>query len=299
MGSSGGFDPAGWELIEIFKIAAKYNAPVVATLRDDFWPESNITANLLQMIGAASLSNVDIHVPHVGSSTGPHVSQFLEVMTKAKASGINITAEDYFYRAAEIDIKAGDFDEMTDAEINQIQPMDYDKRLTRETIGEYINKDFEAYYHNDEIEPFVVQLVKSPLVQVASHGSNSKWTSMGIGHPRSAGTYSRVLRKYVREDSVITLMEALRKMSLMPAELLSERVPDMKKKGRIQVGADADIVIFDPNKVTERATFTKQLPSSGFEYVIVNGILVVKQGNTQSILFPGKEIRANVVVQSN
>jgi len=297
MGSSGGFDPAGWELIEIFKVAAKHGAPVIATLRDDFWTESNITANLLQMIGAASLSGATIHIPHVGSSAGPHISSFLYVLAKAKEDGLKITAEDYFYCAAEIDIEKGDLYSWTDEQIQQVQPMDSDLRLTRETMGVYGEKDFAAYYHNDDLEPFIVQAVESPFIQVASHASTPEWTSKKIGHPRTAGTYSRILSKYVREESAIPLMEALRKMTLMPSDLISERVPAMRKKGRIQVGADADIVIFNPDKVIDRATFTQLLPSSGFEYVLVNGVAVIKQGNVQKGLSPGKAVRAKTLVQ--
>ena len=294
MGGSGGYDPAGWELIEIFKVAAEEKAHVVATLRDDLWDESNITANLLQMIGAASLSGAHIHIPHIGSSAGPHMSRFLEVLAYARANGISITAEDYPYSAAEIDVKKGELYTMTDEEIHQVQPMDSDSRLTRETIGMYGEKNFEAYYHNDGIEPFIIEGIRAPFVQIASHGSNLKWTEKGIGHPRTAGTYSRVLGKYVREKSVISLMEALRKMTLLPAELLSARVPTMQKKGRIQVGADADIVVFDSVKVIDRATFTKQIPSTGIEYVLVNGIIVVKQGSIQKGVFPGNAIRSKL-----
>jgi N-acyl-D-aspartate/D-glutamate deacylase len=87
-----------------------------------------------------------------------------------------------------------------------------------------------------------------------------------------------VLGKYVREEKALTLMEALRKMTIMPARRLDERVPMMKKKGRITVGADADIAIFDPGRIIDRATIENPArPSEGVMDVLVNGALVVKR----------------------
>lgn len=101
----------------------------------------------------------------------------------------------------------------------------------------------------------------------------------GKGHPRATGTYARVLGKYVRETNAITLNEALRKMTIAPAKRLEAFVPQMAKKGRIQVGADADITIFDPKTVIDRATYTDPaLTPLGIKYVIVNGSVTVEDG---------------------
>ena len=117
----------------------------------------------------------------------------------------------------------------------------------------------------------------------------------GRSHPRSAGTYARILEHYVREDKSLSLMEALRKMSLVPAQRLEKRTPAMRNKGHIRVGADADIVVFDPSPVTDRATYQQPgLHSEGVQYVLVNGVPVVKDGRLQEGITPGRPVRAAV-----
>jgi N-acyl-D-aspartate/D-glutamate deacylase len=112
-----------------------------------------------------------------------------------------------------------------------------------------------------------------------------------LANPRTAGTFSRVLGKYVREEKVIDLNTAIEKMTLLPAKRLEGIAPVMRFKGRIQVGADADITIFDPDTVIDKATFEKGLEfSAGIEYVLVHGSLVLRNGKTVSNVFPGQAV---------
>ena len=92
-------------------------------------------------------------------------------------------------------------------------------------------------------QEMVDAVIPNPLVMIASDGEK--------GHPRNAGTFSRILAYYVREKGSITLMDAIRKMSLMPAQRLEKATPAARLKGRLQEGADADIIVFDPQTVTD------------------------------------------------
>jgi N-acyl-D-aspartate/D-glutamate deacylase len=114
-------------------------------------------------------------------------------------------------------------------------------------------------------------------------------------HPRGQGTFSRVLGHFVREEKALDLMTALRKMTLMPAHMLEQRAAAFKDKGRIRVGADADITVFDPNRVIDKATYEEPLQySEGILFVLVNGVLVVKSGQLVEGVFPGTEARAPI-----
>ena len=117
-------------------------------------------------------------------------------------------------------------------------------------------------------------------------------------HPRSAGTRAKVLRM-VREEKIMPLMEAISKMSYLHAKYFDEfgGISQMKTKGRVQVGADADIVVFNPDTVTDNSTYKPgegALPSTGIPYVLVNGVVVVKDSEVQKV-FPGKPIRFPVL----
>jgi N-acyl-D-glutamate deacylase len=109
-----------------------------------------------------------------------------------------------------------------------------------------------------------------------------------FAHPRSAGTFTRFLAQYVRDRQLISWPDAIAKTSYLPAKLLEETTPQMKKKGRLQVGMDADITVFDPETVEDRATYERPNQTSvGVKYVLVNGNLVIRDGELDANAFPG------------
>ncbi len=144
--------------------------------------------------------------------------------------------------------------------------------------------------------PGVVVVSDGMAIQDAK-GQYYPWDSPYEGksvHPRSAGTRAKVLRM-VREDKNMPLMEAISKMSYLHAKYLDELggISQFRTKGRVQVGADADIVVFNPDTVTDNSTYEPgmgALPSTGIPYVLVNGVVVVKDSEVQKV-FPGKPIR--------
>jgi len=124
-------------------------------------------------------------------------------------------------------------------------------------------------------EEDVQTVMTHPATMIGSDGSClSASAPRGKPHPRSYGTYPRVLGKYVREKNILTLEEAVRKMTSFPAQKLG-----LKDRGLLKEGHWADIVVFDPDKITDKATYENphQYPA-GIEYVIVNGELVVERG---------------------
>ena len=131
--------------------------------------------------------------------------------------------------------------------------------------------------------------VTSPITIIAS---DAYWEN-GTGHPRTSGTFSKVLGRYVREARSLTLMDAIRKMTLMPAERLQARVPAMKAKGRLSAGADADVTVFDAAQVVDRSTYREPgVPPAGIQHVIVNGVPVVAKGQLVEGVAPGRAVRA-------
>ena len=176
----------------------------------------------------------------------------------------------------------------TDDRFDIHQWVETGERLTRETFGQYRAVGGNIISHS-RTEEMTLAAISSPLTMIASDG----FMSGGRGHPRTSGSYSKVLGRYVREQGVVTLMDALRRMSLEPARRLEARVPLMREKGRVRVGADADITIFDPRTVIDRSTYMDAtLTSAGIEYVLVNGVPVIDGGELVEGVTPGQPVRA-------
>jgi dihydroorotase len=164
--------------------------------------------------------------------------------------------------------------------------------LTAETFEKYRKTGGIVIIHSIP-EEAARTAVSNPAIMIASDGMPITGSKV---HPRGQGTYSRVLGHYVREEKVLDLMTALNKMTLMPAQRLEKRAPVFKDKGRIRMGADADITVFDANRVIDKATFEEPLQySEGIQFVFVNGVAVVKDGQLVDGVFPGRAARAPIV----
>ncbi len=127
-------------------------------------------------------------------------------------------------------------------------------------------------------EPDVVTGLQSPMTMI---GSDAILTPGDNNHPRGAGCFSRALGHYVREQKTLSLVDALAKMTILPAKRLEAKAPALQKKGRLQRGADADITIFDPDTVADRATVEDpSQTAAGIEYVLVLGTMVLSPDGT-------------------
>ena len=284
-----------WEILEMFRVAAHYGASCHVHMRHAGVkePGSSIQA-LEELISAAAITGAPLHVVHIQSTGGPATPKLLQMIGEAKSRKLDVTTECYPYIAGMTEIKSAIFDEGWQEVFNigykDLQWAATGERLTKETFEKY-RKTGGMVAVFSMTEEVVAAAINSPLTMIASDGILEN----GKGHPRTAGTYSRVLGNYVREKGTLTLMDALTKMTLMPAQRLERRVPSMRNKGRIRVGADADLTIFDPKTIIDKATFQDPAKyAEGVKFVLVNGTLVVKDGQLQSGVHPGRSVRAPI-----
>jgi dihydroorotase len=215
----------------------------------------------------------------------------LQMIADARARGADVTTEAYPYTAGMTEIQSANLDEYANGPDERLALLEWPRtgeRLNRETFQKYRQTGGPVVLHTNT-EEMVAVAVNSPLTMIAS---DAYWEN-GTGHPRTTGTYSKVLGRYVREARSLTLMDAIRKMTLMPAQRLEARVPAMNAKGRLRAGADADITIFDAAQVIDRSTYREpSLPPVGIQHVIVNGVPIVVKGQLVEGVAPGRAVRA-------
>ncbi len=273
------------EIERMFRVAAEGGASAHIHMR-------NGVAGLDSTIAAAAAAKAKLHIVHVNSSGGDDLAAFLAKIKAARDGGQDVTTEAYPYGAGMTEIQSALFDDWKtwpDAKFGQHQLVSTGERLTRKTFEAARKKGGTVIIHGRSEEQ-TREAILNPLTMIASDG----FIENGRGHPRTSGSYSKVLGKYVREEKGLTLMDALRKMTIEPARRLEARVPAMAAKGRVKVGADADLTVFDPAKVIDRSTYEDAtLPAAGIPYVIVGGQVVVDAGQLTATR-PGRAIRAPI-----
>ena len=272
------------EVERMFRVSADHGATVHIHLSSS-WEGS--VESLVETIELAKRTSVSLHVVHANSTGGEVTAQFLAIIGEAQDAGQDVTTEAYPYEASTSWIESAlfaDWETWPDSKFNIFQWPDTGERLTRETFAQYREEGGRVIYHK-RTEEMTHAAVTNPLTMIASDGS--------LAHPRGSGTYARVLGKFVRDDGMLDLLDAVRKMTIEPARRLESRVPAMRNKGRIRVGADADITVFDPTTISDQATYTNPtIPSKGVEYVLVNGIVVVDGGQLVPQARSGTAVRA-------
>jgi dihydroorotase len=285
-----------WEIVEMFKIAARYGASVHVHLRYGGLQEPNTgLAALEEVLAAAAATGAPLHVVHITSMGLKHTPELIAMVEGAQRHGLDVTTECYPYTAGSTALQSAIFDagwqENMGITYKDIQWTATGERLTADTFEKYRKEGGIVVIHSIP-EEAARTAVANPIVMIASDGMPITGAKV---HPRGQATFARVLGHYVREEKALDLMTALRKMTLMPAQRLEKRAPVFRDKGRIRVGADADITVFDPSRVIDKATYEAPLQySDGIVFVLVNGVAVVKDGQLVEGVFPGRGARAPI-----
>ncbi len=304
------------EYYRMTELAARNGVPTFTHARflSMLEPDSSFEG-MEEIIAAAAGTGVHAHIVHLNSISLRDIGIISSMIAGARERGVRVTTEAYPYGAGSTGIGAAMFRGPDWRErIGGVTAGSFDvdgerlsedelARLQREAPGTQTVLHF-LDTANPRDQQLLDRAVLFPGGVIASDGGD--WMVAGEplpaatwplpegawSHPRSAGTFARFLRQYLREQRSLSLLEAIERISFGPAAILQDSAPQLRQKGRIQPGADADIVVFDLARITDNATYASPArPSSGIDYVLVNGVVLVAEGELDSEVMPGRPVR--------
>lgn len=308
-------DPAEHRAVQ--QLAARAGAPTFTHVREIVEADASTPIDgTVEAAQAAMDFGGQVHHCHVNSTSRRHIERTLRTIDDARAGGATITVEAYPYGAGSTGIGAA-FLAPERLAVWGLAP----SNLVLVATGERIRDEAHLRHvratdpgapciveYLDERDPVDQRLLEQSLAFpdsiVASDAMHVTWPDGstesrewplppgGMTHPRTAGTYARSLRTMVRERGLWTWLEAFRRCSLLPARVLDRVAPAFEHKGHLGVGADADIVVLDPDRITDQATYLDSTrPSIGVEHLLVRGELVVHGGDVVLDAYPGRGLR--------
>ena len=264
-----------------------------------------------EFIALALAYNIPLLLHHVPTNALSDTPAALDMIDAANANGARILGEAFPYVKGSTfmgtEILSPGWQQRTGMDYSDLMWVETGETLTEETFNKYRKERPDGFFVMEHIkQKDMLAAVLHPDVIIASDGMplvDAQGKSLpfdapfgaGLGHPRSAGTFGTYLRIAI-DDGSLTMPQIIAKTAYLQTRFLEPFVPELKKRGRLQVGAFADITIFDPKVVNGEAgygTGTNSLASTGFEHVIVNGKVVIKDGELLSNVHPGEEIRAS------
>ncbi|MGE4024370.1 amidohydrolase family protein [Mycolicibacterium sp.] len=306
------------EYVAVAAAAARAGRPTYTHARD--LVEQNpavVIDGADEIVRTAAETGASMHYCHVNSTSGVHLDRVHQTITRARAAGSRVTTEAYPYGSGMTGIGAAFLDpnllHRRGLRPSSIEHLASGRRIAHADELRRMQTeqgDELAFVHFlDESQPEARELLTKAMLfdetAVVSDAMEPLWRSSRrdamqwplppdvVAHPRTAGSFARTLRTLVRETGAMTLAEAIRRCSLVPASIASVGVPAMARKGHLRPGADADVVVFDPETVADNATYTETTrPSSGICHVIVHGEAVVSAGRLVLDALPGRPVRA-------
>ena len=279
------------ELAMVFEVAANKGVPIFIHVRRGI---DGDPSGLLEAINLAKTTGASIHVCHISHNAMSNIDLFLDMIDQARQQGVDVTTEVLPFNAGSAAISSAVFDRDWQTIFNisyeDIEWAATGERLTKETFHHYKETQPMGFViHHYLQEAWTESAIKRPGVIIVSDLLPMQSKDKHVAPHNSA--FTKILAEYVREKPVLTLMQAIEKMSLLPAQRLQKMAPVFAKKGRIQKGANADIVIFDPNTINNNASYADPYQeASGFAHILVNGIHLVENGKLQDGKFPGKRM---------
>ncbi len=315
MGYAPRSDPA--EYLAVARLAAAAGAPTFTHVRElvEADPTTPIDGSSEVAIAAAE-TGAAMHHCHVNSTSRRHVDRVLGTLEDARAAGSKVTVEAYPYGMGSTSVGAfflapdrlsawgltpssivmvGSGERIADVRrLEEVRATDPGATCIVEFLDERQESDRELLRRALAFPDAIVASDAMPL-EWPDHRPDTREWPLPPGastHPRTAGTFARSLRLMVLEHALWDWPEAFRRCSYLPARVLDEVAPAMRTKGRLEAGADADLVVLDPAAVTDHATATDPVrPSAGVRHLMVGGTFVIRDGDLDREAYPGRAVR--------
>ena len=276
----------------IFAVAARHGVPVFVHVRRGI---DGDPSGLLEVIETAERFGAAVHICHLNASAMSGVDRWLNEIDAARARGVDVTTEMFPWTAGSAsissDVLSRNWREIFAIDFTDVQWAETGEWLTEESFQAYREARPESqtmhHYIREEWNRLAIQ---RPHVMVASDAMPFLSYERKVV-PNGAGTSARILGQYVREEELLSLSDAIARLSFFPAMRMQALAPAFFKKGRISVGADADLVIFDPASIAASADYDEPfLPPAGIDFVLVGGSVAAESGAVVTERGSGKKL---------